>query len=87
MPSGALTTAVAGPVPLQESHATHDQRGFHTVQECDPLLLPGELHLLPGSLQPQGAHPQVSPSSRVWERVSVAPAIWCLHTFLETLIR
>ena len=65
MPGGDPIPAVASAVLLQAAHAAHDQRGLHTVPKYAPLLLPGELHLLPGSLQPPGAHPQISEASRV----------------------
>ena len=77
VPGGGPTTTVAGSVPLQTTHAAHDQRGLHTVPEHTPILLPGELHLLPGSLQPQGAHPQVSPCSEGQkEQVSAVLVVW-----------
>ena len=76
-PSGDPVSAVAGAVPLQAAHAAHDQRGLHTVQECTPLLLPGELRLLPGSLQPQGTHSQVPSGPGVQQGVSVVPAKLC----------
>ena len=81
MPNGGLTAAMAGSVLLQAAHAAHDQRGFHTVQECDPFLLPGELHFLPGSLQPQGAHPQISQGAGEMWRVSVMPGA---HNYINT---
>ena len=74
MPSGGPTTAMAGAAPLQAADAAHDQRGLHTVPEHTPLLLPGELHLLPGSLQPQRAHYQVpSGTGGHWMVSAVVP--------------
>ena len=65
MPGSDSTSAVACAVSLQTADAAHDQRGPHTVPEHTPLLLPGELPLLPGSLQPPGAHLQISKAPRV----------------------
>lgn len=70
MLGGGPTAAVACEAPLQATHAAHDQRGLHTAPEHPPLLLPGELYLLPHTLQPTGAHYQAPSVSGVWQRVS-----------------
>ena len=65
MPSGDPLPAVACAAPLQTANAADDQRGLHTLSECTSLLLPGELPLLPGSLQFSRVHYQISEACRV----------------------
>ena len=79
LPRVGPPSAVAGAVPLQAAHATHDQWSFHTEPECAPLFLPRELHLLPDPLQSQKAYPQVPPGPGVQQRVGVVLAI-CMQS-------
>ena len=71
LPGCEPPAAVAGEILLQAAHAAHDQWGPYTIPEQDSLFLPGELPLLPRSLQPQGTHPQVSTSSGEPQMVSI----------------
>ena len=85
LPRVGPPSAVAGAVPLQAAHATHDQWSFHTEPECAPLFLPRELHLLPGPLQPQRAYPQVLPGPGTQQRVGVVSAI-CMQSMWKFFI-
>ena len=81
LPGSELIPAMAGAAPLQTAHAAHDQRGLHPVPEHTPLLLPGELHFLPHTLQPTGAHSQVPSGPGALRMVSAVPVYYKKKSF------